>query len=113
MKRDPRQAILYVCSVIGAVIFVMVISSCVTPGDLRDVADELAKVEAATGADLEAQIVASTEAIEAIADTVEDRTSGFIDGVGTAGEGGILAAAAALGLNFYRNSRRKKRGEAV
>ena len=92
----------------------IVASACVTSGDLREVAskvEDFERVAADRYATEEEVRDAATElrqGIEAVAVAVEDRTRGFIDGVGQGAEGGLVGIIAALGLNAYRNHTRKR-----
>lgn len=91
--------------------------SCVTSGDFRALADEVGKIEAVamdstkTSVDLQDQINASGDAINQLADTVEERTASVVAGLTQGEAGGVAGILAALGIHFYRNSQRKKRGE--
>lgn len=95
------------------------LASCVTSGDIRDIANQIENVErvandnTATADQVELAVQNAATSIEAIAQRVDERTEGFIEGVGQTGEAGILSMAAAAGLHFYRNSRRRKREEPV
>ena len=92
----------------------LLVSGCVTSGDLRSVSDSLARVEAvvddqgASVDDVEAAIAKAKEEIGVVADTVEDRTTGLAAEVGQFGGGGIIPAVlSAVALNFLRNRTRK------
>lgn len=93
---------------------------CVTSGDLREIASSLERVELvvddplATGDDLRAVLRESQREVASVARDVEERTR---EGLDTFAEvGGVAGAASALGavgLNLWRNHRRRQRGEAV
>lgn len=100
---------------VAALLFALaVLPSCVTAEDLRRVAYSVETLEnvaadtTTTTAELEAQVNATKEDIEAVAEEVEDRTKGFVEGIGEGTEGGIVGILAAIGLNLWRNSTRKK-----
>jgi hypothetical protein len=89
-------------------------ASCVTSADLRAVSDELYKIEQValdgtrTDQDLLAQIHSASEAIEDVAEEVEERTESVIGGLTDGQAGGIAGILAALGVHFYRNTTRRK-----
>ena len=94
----------------------VVTSSCVTPNDLRDLADnvELYQQGAITEPELH-------DAIEQKAEEIEKRTEELVESMPTtpAGWAALLAQLAATaavggyGVNRYRNKQRLARGEAV
>lgn len=94
----------------------VVTSSCVTPNDLRDLADnvELYQQGAITEPELH-------DAIEQKAEEIEQRTEELVESMPTtpAGWAALLAQLAATaavggyGVNRYRNKQRVARGEAV
>lgn len=89
-------------------------ASCVTGGDLREMADHVDALEAtlddeyATAEEVEAAFTEAREGIEAVAAGVEERTRGVIGGISQGAEGGLVGVIAALGLHLYRNHTRKK-----
>lgn len=89
-------------------------ASCVTPGDMRVIADQMEMVEASladeskTTEEVADDLALAKEAIRAVAADVEERTEGFIEGVGSTGESGLIGLASMAALHFYRNSTRKK-----
>ena len=89
-------------------------ASCVTSDDLRQVAFQVESVEKAladetkTVEEVSAEAAAAKAAIREVAEQVEDRTEGFINGVSQGTEGGILGLLGVLGLHMYRNRTRKK-----
>lgn len=106
----------------------LLLASCVTSADLAkvneavyDAQEALELVEAtlddeeatneeiaAAASQARAEALAAAEAVVAVAEDVEERTKGFIDGLGDASEGGLFAILAAAGVHLYRNSTRKK-----
>ena len=89
-------------------------ASCVTSADIRAVADQLDRVEVAaadeskSAEEVSAEVKAAQEAIRDIAAEVEDRTTGFIDGIDKGTQGGVIGIASMIGLHLYRNASRKK-----
>jgi plasmid stabilization system protein ParE len=104
------------------------LTACITSGDLRALADVQETYHQKTEAALE-KIADSTatkeqvdeakgeikdastefkEAVEAIAKEVEERTEATLTGLPESAEGGLVGILAAVALNFYRNSTRKK-----
>ena len=89
-------------------------ASCVTSGDIRAVADEVARIEYAladetkTTQEVSAEVAASRAAIAEIAEEVETRTTGMIEGIDKGTQGGLIGIASMIGLHLYRNSSRKK-----
>lgn len=104
---------------------VAALGGCVTPGDLARINDQmavgLANVQAtiddpaATPDDVAEQIEVATSDLAAeiddVAAIVAERTEGWLHDIG--GAGGPIGIAAMLGLNFWRNQNRRKRGEPV
>ena len=92
----------------------LALASCVTPGDLRDLADDyehLGTVMAdrdATSEDVAEAVDKLEQQLHETADLVEDRTTGILEGVSESGEAGIFSILAAVGLHFYRNGTRRK-----
>lgn len=96
------------------------LASCVTSGDLRSVSDSVARLEGVlddetkTTRDVEAAIAQTKQEIEQVARNVEERTQGVLDGLTATealGGGGLLSLLTGVGLNMYRDSRRRQRGE--
>jgi len=111
---------------LGALLLVLLVglvigasAGCVTSGDLRELSDAQAKYEAVLedeSKNVDEVALAARELrnkIEVVAAAAEQRTEDTITGLGTSAEGGLVGVAAALALNWYRNSKRKARGEQV
>lgn len=88
--------------------------SCVTSGDLLRVSEAVAGLEVSardqnvTNEEFADMVIETTESIEAIAKEVEDRTMGLVNGLGVAGNTGLISLLSVIGLNLYRSSTRKK-----
>lgn len=95
-------------------ILCLLLCSCVTGDDMRAVAGRLDAFEAvlndetATVAEVKAAQAEAAQGIREIATTVEERTTGVINGMGQGAEGGLIGIGAAIALNLYRNNTRKK-----
>lgn len=95
------------------------LTSCVTSGDLSDIALQIESVERValdntkTVEDVEVAAKKASEEIRAVADRVEERTEGAITMTEGLGGAGAITALGGVLLNLYRNGNRKKRGEAV
>ena len=96
--------------------------SCVTSGDFQRIADSLADLEAVvddetkTTAEVQAKIQETRAELEAVAETVDERTDNILAGASTAdvlGAGGLLSVLTGIGVNLLRDSRRRQRGERV
>jgi len=95
-------------------------ASCVaTSGDIRDIADRVADFEDVLGdetkdvGDVKAALGVLKDDLVAVADAAAERGEETLTGMASSAEGGLLGVGAAIALNLYRNSRRRKRGETV
>jgi len=94
----------------------LLLSSCVTSGDLRVVNAELGRIEAALNdesmstEEVSEEVAAAREAIAAVASEVENRTDGVLGALNEQGGlvGLLAAGAAAFGVNRHRNGTRKR-----
>ena len=92
----------------------LLISSCVMPGDLRDLADTFEDYQ--EGAITHPEL---TVAIEAKADEIEERTQVLVESMPATPAGwlallaqlGATAAVGGIGVNRYRDKKRVARGE--
>jgi len=93
--------------------------ACVMPGDIARIGvdvDELRATwadETATLADVGGKLDKLAGTVGQVVTDAEARTDGFITAGEAAGGGSIAIALALAGLNRWRDSRRKRRGEPV
>lgn len=100
---------------------VLALQSCVaTAEDLRQIADSVAQVEAkmadeyATQGEVEQAFGDMGRTIGQVADRVDERLeSGILTVEDGLKGGGLLSLLTGIGLNMYRNSQRRRRGEPV
>lgn len=104
----------YACRIAGICAIALMLAGCVTSGDLREVADSVARFEATlddttkTTEEVKAQAKETAEEIKVVAEKVEERTEGFVNGLGSSAEGGLVGLAGAALVYFLRNQREKK-----